>query len=292
MSTPIFTPSIRTWLVALVLFAVARPATAEDAWPEQAVLRPVTLPRGLVQLGGDTVLVNVASGALAEPVSFAPTLRYGVTDDITVGVTHRMPVPYMVGAGLCVDSVGGGCDRVYDNVGLDAAMRLMHRPGLELAARLGVHATSLHDSLYGVRPAVIFKAHGKRFGLVAEPAVYIGVTHRDRRFGLFADDQAGLFPHDIYIDVPLTLTYQASPALEARVTTGLHAPGQDFGDLYSVPVGIGALFNVNAALDIGLDFVFPNLLGASWYDRLPGAVPGQDLRSEIRALIVHVALRP
>lgn len=110
-------------LVALtVLTASASLARADDAypvdtWPTEVILRPLTLAEGMFELRGTTAFVNLSNAKAFQPIDLEPALFYGLTDKLTIGISHGREL-LGPAAGLCVSGTDNGCARRYNNLNL------------------------------------------------------------------------------------------------------------------------------------------------------------------------------
>ena len=266
------------------------PEYDKQSWPVAVVERPLTLDAGMVEIRGRTVVVDLSDGSVAEPVSLAPSVYFGITDELEVGITHRLPLPHSVGAGICVTGDDGGCRAAYNNVGLDGLWRFVRSNHVEVAARLGVEVPAFdvapdddgEDSLLlGLRLGVAAKLHSGNFGLVFEPSVYVGLGNRE-------------LGNEEFIEFPLLVQYQISPVFEAHLITGVNGPAEDFADFNNVPLGAGVTYTVGRSVDVGADFVFPNLLGPNYFNELASSIGvGMEEidRADFRQLVIRLAAR-
>src|SRR4051812_49216493 len=130
-----------TALVCVVLGATLSTARADDtelgpAAPTAAAAASsggtpqLTLPKGRVVLDV-YVPINLSDTQAFKPVSISPDLWYGVDDKLTVGLVHSSGgASGFIGTpktALCLTGTDNGCDKVYNNVGLDARYQL--KPG-------------------------------------------------------------------------------------------------------------------------------------------------------------------
>ncbi|WP_428265364.1 hypothetical protein [Haliangium sp.] len=243
-----------------VLTASVSPAHADDDymvadWPLRLVDRPLVLGTNMFEVTGDTLQINLSKDNVGDPISLAPDLFYGVTNRLTVGVTH--------GRGICIS--GDGCnDTFYDDVTAEARFGLVHAGALALAARGGVVVGSFDPFTAGVLIGMRGRVTLGNIAVLVDPSVYVGVLERDN----IGDT----------LDIPVQLQYQLTEQNAMFLSTGVNGPLDGFGDSVRVPVGLGALFAVSRRFDVGGEFVFTNLAGKD------GGVDG-------RLLIVRAALR-
>jgi hypothetical protein len=218
--------------------------------------------------------INVSAGAFAEPVSLAPDLYYSVTDKLQLGLVHTGPMGWQTrpGTGLCLTGTGGGCPKVYDNVGLDLMYALLFGD-VFLSAHASIYVLSFSSpsaSMLTVGLAgKVRLAEG--LALFFDPQIGIGLTGRDEPTGV----EQALF-------LPVELQLQANPMFQLKLFTGIRGPFDGFGDSYQIPLGLGALVNISTMIDVGLRFSFDNLLGS---------VPEGASRTDDRSLSLLLVIR-
>lgn len=222
-------------------------------WPLRLVDRPLTLGPGMFEVRGDTFIVNLSSGSAGDPILLAPDVYYGVNQKLTVGIDHTQ--------GICLS--GDACDR-YNDVGIDALYSLIYSDRVNVAARGGLRFADLDPATVGLEIGVAARLGFGDVAVVVEPRLYLGLLERDAR-----GEQ---------LDVPVQVQYQLNENNAVFLRTGLLGPLDGFGDAVQIPIGVGTLFALSRRLDVGLEFLFPNLAGN-------GATVDN------RALIVRGALR-
>jgi hypothetical protein len=214
-------------------------AYTKETWPTAFNDRPLTNAKGMIEIRGE-LKVNLSTDAVAKPLSIAPDIYYAVSDKLMVGLTHD--------TGICVTGEENGCISVYNDLGLDALFSLTRKPNMEIAAHGGLLIPNIKDTLLaGIQLGISGKWTTGKIGVFFDPKIYIGVTERD-------------FNKEV-IFVPVMLGFQASPKLHARLVTGINGPLDGFGDSFTVPVGVGALFGMSNKMDVGGQFTFGNLAG-------------------------------
>ncbi len=249
-----------------------KPDESEQAPPEPAVelsaYPSVTIGKGRLVIAGSTVNINMSAGAVGKPISLAPSVWYGISDKLSIGLTHDggttswSPRPAVrvttvdilgtietnvSGAGICVTGKDGNCSKPYDNVGADVLIGFASGK-LGAAAHVGVDLLSIDEMTIGARLGVLGRfALASKVALVFDPRVQIAATDRE-----FTGDS---------VDVPLWVWFEPSPALGLYLHTGIAGPFDGFGDSFNVPVGVGASLRAGAKLTLGADFHFTNLLG-------------------------------
>jgi len=229
-------------------------AASMDAAVDAGVATGLTLPKGKILIAGSTVNVNMSASAVGKPFSLAPSVFYGVSDKLQIGVTHDLgssrwsprPVP---GAGICLAGKENGCGKVYNNIGLDALFGVADGK-FSAAAHGGLDFISLDPLFLDIRVGLLGRySINEKIAIVFDPSILIGATKRDE----------GNIKQ--LINVPVYLWFKANEKIGAYVASGITGPTDHFGDLYAIPVGLGANFSVNEKLTVGADFWFTNLAG-------------------------------
>ncbi|MBL0214243.1 MAG: hypothetical protein IPQ07_10175 [Myxococcales bacterium] len=245
----------------------------KETWPLAAVERPINIAKGMIEIRAD-VFVNLSKDAVAKPFAIAPDIYYGVSDKLMVGLTHN--------TGLCLSGTDGGCGKVYNDVGFEGVFSLKRDAKMDLAAAGGLELASLDPMLARLNVGVRFKYRAGKIGIYVDPNLGLGLNKRD------SDPVTGLGGNKEALSLPVKVGFQATPKLMVHVRTGIAglgigpnagAPLSHFGDLFVIPVGVGALFAVSNKIDVGGEFFFP-------------AVAGSDLAStDLRALIITGNIR-
>jgi len=217
--------------------SVAPGVYTKETWPLELVKRPITLAKGMIEVKVD-VLVNASKGAFAKPFSVSPDILFGVSDKLTVGLTHQ--------TGLCLAGKDNGCAKVYDDAAVEAIYALTTGQ-LNVGAHVGLEIVGFDPMTAGIDIGIKGRYEAGKIGVAFDPQLYFGLNKRD-----FNKDQ---------VTVPVQVAYQVTPKLAPFVITALLGNLDSFGDTFAVPVGFGALFALSNKLDVGGQFVFTNLLG-------------------------------
>jgi hypothetical protein len=250
-------------------------AAATEAAAAPAGNSVVPVGAGKIMIAGSTVNINMSADAVAKPISFAPAVYYGVNEKLAVGLTHdggSLPItprpglrtiaisipnpidPTMpftgiaaAGAGICISGEDSGCNKIYDNVGADVVFGLSEGKN-SLAVHGGLDVFTFDPMVLTLRAGVLGSfAASDKLRIVYDPRLSIGLTERD-----FNKEQ---------LDVPVWAWFAVNDKLSAYAHTGIRGPLDGFGDAFSIPLGLGANFQVNEKLTAGADFHFLNLLG-------------------------------
>jgi hypothetical protein len=170
------------------------------------------------------------------PVSLAPHFYWGVSDHVTIGITHRY--------GLCVS----GCEHPYNDVGFGLLVGLAQTHGFELDINTGIQSRSLDPFFIGWKGGVIGRISGDRVAFVFDPSVYVAFNRREQGN---ADEL--VLPFWVYIQA----THHVVPFVGAMLV----GPVRGFSDHLAVPVEGGVIFRIGERVDLGAYFRFGNLLG-------------------------------
>jgi hypothetical protein len=217
--------------------AEANVVAAPGAYPDEYALRPITLSGGMVQVKVP-VVINLSKDLVAKPINIPLEIRYGISDTLELRLFHD--------TGLCLTGKEKGCEKVYNDVGLGITASLMKDNGIELAGIGELALTQISDPMLArLDLGVAFKYISAPVSVYAAPMVYIGLNKRD------AGNSKQL------IAVPVQVAFQAAPNAAIFLDTGIYGPTEHFGDLYTVPVGVGANILVQHGLDVGAEFMLP-----------------------------------
>lgn len=243
------TPRILPTGLAGALLAVGAGAVHADA---PAATDRMTLPRGAALITAD-LEVRLSTDAVGKPVSLAPDLWYGVTDDLTVGLVHSTRGAFgllgAAGDGLCITGTGGGCAKVYDSVGADVRYQVHTTAGDGLGVALdgGLLATSFDPFALGLKVGAIAHLRHGKLAVDVAPALCLGLTERDANLDVLA--------------LPVSLHVAAAPRVTVSAQTGLVTPLDGAGDGFAVPLSLGASYAVTPKASAGVGFSLPALLG-------------------------------
>jgi len=260
----------------------------KEGWPTEIIRRPLTLARGMLEL---VVPLDVTLSArrAGEPVFLAPSLYYGVTDELTLGVRHFL--------GLCLSGSAHGCPKTYNDVGLEAIWRLRHEAGSDLAVAAALDASPISDPFTLSGEVRLIGRFGSPISLALAPALNFGFNERDAPL---VKATAMAFPLATYpfgwvelsagnrefLSLPVALTFQVTPVLAVSLAGALDGPLDpptgDFGDFYRIPIGMAVVVSPTNLFDAGASFTFLNLLGKQ--------LPGGDAADQ-RGLQIFAALR-
>lgn len=228
-------------------------AELRPADPSQAGERMV-LPMQRVLVQG-FVEVNLSSDAALKPVSIAPDAWYGLDDALTLGLIHSTSGTTGffggVGSGLCITGSSNGCDSVYDNVGLAARYHLLSKP-VVLAADAGVFVRDFDPFQLAVKAGVVGKWQVAKVSLLFQPNLFIGITERDSG-------------NKELLNIPVAGMLSLTPTLGLGLQTGVVLPLSGTGDLWQLPVSIGARYMATGMLSVDGVFSLPLIAGGDAY---------------------------
>ena len=233
---------MRTIVPALILAAIAISSTAhaQGGYPDAYAVRPLELPTGMAQLKVP-VIVNLSKGLVAKPVFIPFELRLGLTSELELRLFH--PVH-----GLCISGQTKGCRRVYNDLALGVLYSVMREHDMALALLGAVEVTSFSNpALLRFDAGMAFKYVHAPFSIAAWPYVGIGLNHRDSN----GDS----------INIPVEFAFQLSAPTALFLESGLYGSAHDFGNAWSMPLGVGINYLLQHAVDMGAEFKLDNALG-------------------------------
>lgn len=222
---------------AAICLVFAGHAHAEE-WTRKSFL----MPKGSFEITGDParpamVGIDASRDSFGKPITVAPHFYWAVTDDLSIGISHR--------AGLCLN----GCDKVYNDAGFDLIYYLTGSNKFELDLHAGVPIRSFSPFELGVEGGVLGKVLiGSITSFVFDPSVYVAFSNRDR---------GGREE----LNLPFWFYFQATDVVVPFVGSGLHGPFDGFADRFAIPLEGGILFDVARDVDVGFSMRFNNLLG-------------------------------
>jgi hypothetical protein len=117
--------------------AEASPPSSLERWPIEYVLRPQTLPEGMVELGVSSRVVRPQSGPLTTaagaPYTFNPYFALGAW--LRLGVTERFDLEFSAPRILCLEEAAlSGCNDInrYNGTGVSATYGVLRSRTLQL----------------------------------------------------------------------------------------------------------------------------------------------------------------
>lgn len=232
---------IRHYVRLASAFAAAL-TVAPFAQGQELTRRSFLTDRGQFEITGEParpkiVGIGMSENSAGSPVYVAPHFYWGVSDDVSLGITHD--------TGLCLE----GCDDLYSDVGFGMLVFLSDGPRHEIDLHVGAPVKSFDPFFLGVFAGVLGRVNlGSVTALVFDPRLYFGLAGRDEGNG------DGL-------SLPVWFYFQATRVVVPFVGTAVHGPLRGFGDAFQIPVEGGVVFSVSSNVDLGFVLQFGNLLG-------------------------------
>lgn len=237
----------RRHCVVVLCFACAVPvASADDT---EVTRRTLTLPRGVAEIGAD-LEVNASVRELNEPTSIAPDLRYGVTDRLTLGLTHSFRSQSLlgVGGGVCLTGDGeGACPELYSGTSLDVLYATAPSGPVDSAVRMRLTARDYEPLKLSWKLGFLARHRQGRFAIVIDPHVAFGLTNADQG-------------NKTFLNLPVWFQIQAIRSLVPYMRTGIDGVFDGFGETFRVPVGFGLVYSLGR-FDIGAEVSMPKIIG-------------------------------
>jgi hypothetical protein len=243
---------VRTLVIAIVALgsparadgpAVAAPGPPTDLATRELVLEPDHVEAAI------SVEANLGVRAELSPISVAPDLYLGATDRLTIGLVHsaRALGVVTVGNGVCFSREPQGCERSYDNVGLDARFSL-HRGAIAAAARVRLVASSLDPWKPSLRAGVLVRGTRRNLVAIADPQLQLGIANRE------------LGNRD-WFRIPLWLGVQPGRGWLLALRTGIDGELATFSETFAIPLGVEVTVRAHRRVDVALLAAYPSLLG-------------------------------
>lgn len=240
-------------------------------WPPSAIDRPYLRGKGSITAGADFILVRVSVSDPNTGISASATLdalaingTYGITDQISAGAV------YAISLGL-----GDGDFEAAGPLSLWGGYQIMHKSNLSVAA-----TAAYTINLDNTDDMAITAGLGARYLLSPKMALFTGAPFGPGPVGNHLDiSLADGGP--ITFDIPVGFGYQAMPQLYAFATTNVATLGISNADsafIFAdyIPLGIGALYNINKNFDVAGSFdigdlkngfdIFAFTVGVRWYN--------------------------
>lgn len=209
---------------------VATTPAATGTYPQALADRPVTLPASMFE-GRLDIGASLSTGAIFKAFSIGPAVRYGLTDDLELGL----------GVGIGITDPGGVS---FGGLNLGGYYTVV-RGDFRGAAHLNVFVPAFDP--FALSVGVGFKGifQADRLALTFDPQVVVRLA------------PSGGTP--IGIALPVTLSYNVSPEFAPFLITGFNLPSLDPVAL-AIPLGVGAQYSPSNMLDLGLRFTFDSLI--------------------------------
>ena len=212
------------------------------------VSRGLTVGAGALQVTLPVVL-DLSKDEMLKPVWIPLDLRFGVTDQLDVFLSHNyfgLPLAFR-GGGVCIGGKDRNCRKFYDNLNLGAEFSFLKKAGVELSGIGALEFRALDPLHLVVDLGIGFKYSGGPVAIKAAPQIGIAVNKREEQ------------PKE-FIAVPVQIALQATHEMAVFLDTGVFGPRDGFSQEYAVPVGVGTSFAVMPILDVGAEFMLPLVL--------------------------------
>lgn len=226
----------------------------------------LVLPKGGIDVNAQ-VEIDLSKNLVGKPISLAPDIWYGVTDDLTLGLVHSTTGSTGLiggfGDSLCLTGKDNGCEHLYKNVGLDARVRLM----APLSFDGGLYINDTDPFQLAIKLGISGRWHLGKAYVEATPNIFIGLTNR-------GDDMTLSGRNGEVLNIPITGAYEVVDHLTLALQVGFVIPFEKTGDTYRIPLSLAARYQINDNLGVGLAFTLFGVAGGSIY---PTGVDGRVL---------------
>lgn len=217
-----------------------------------------------------TAEIEASTAKLAKPLSLAPDIWLGATDDLTLGFTESKYATTgfrgAAGGGLCLTGTNGGCPAIYNNVGFEAWYGAAQEPaGVALGG--GPYAVNIDRGFYDLKLGLKLRIPAGTLAITTMPSLFLAMSGRDERVN----------PNKDTLYVPVAFSAKLDQATIA-LGTGIKGPIPNFGTGWQIPLGISASY-AQGPVTFGAAFTFGALISGA--DNPPPPMPpveGTDLR--------------
>jgi hypothetical protein len=232
---------------ALLLLLIASHARADAT---DIVDREVVLPRHHIR-GALTLGYSLVARSEGTPLSIAPDLWAGVTEDLTVGVIHSAPSVDRIDAraSICLRESALGCDRAYQGSGLDVRYRLgPSQSRISVAARTRFLIRDVDPWKPAVTIGAVARWSRGRFSIATDPFL---------RFGLANTDKG----NRTAFALPLWLGVQPTCRWLLQIHSGADGDLAVIRDGWHIPFSLVVTARATSKLDVILEAGFSQLYG-------------------------------
>jgi len=257
--------SLLAVLVFAVLAASAGKAAAQsgipsetyssDSWPAQPIERTITLPAGMIELGADArgsfAKGNDEFNSQSDLYELAPSVSYGVSDALTIGLTQRT----LIYDGYDDSVFGGSTEQQVDPQQLtpSATFRFLGDYDLGIKARLPMRLSDYFVVDLEVMVAGRVALADRRLALRFEAGLALrALTSGEDDSGYSRDTKPAPVGS-------LELAFRASDTVALGVRTGLYSEPLPGDDDVLVPFLVFVTANINPQLDLLVDAGFPDV---------------------------------
>ncbi len=209
-----------------------------------------SLPEGDLH-ASTLVSVGLDIRSLGAPVGLALDLHLGVTDRLTLGLTHSGAALDRLssGWGLCPGGPKQACEHPVSGTALDSVYTVLRRGWLDLALRARLYVAQYEPPLklrVTVGLAAVFRLGA--FVLRTDPHVSLGLSNR-REGNAHA------------LNVPIHMLVALGTHVALYLRTGVRGLLLGFADQYAIPLGLGLLVYPVPRLCIGAQISLRQILG-------------------------------
>jgi hypothetical protein len=252
----------------------ANPTPAEQLAMGGPELTPLALSTGQWDIRVP-IVIGMNKDFAGKPLSLPVDVYYGLTDQLTLGVTHSFGVVqpvmrYDYGLGICLSSETY-CPKVYNNIGFDAIFQFL--PGvIQLAAHGGLDIYRISDPfLATLRLGLLAQAPlATNIAIMADPRLFIGLNKRE--------DQN----NKDFLWLPLAVQFWVNEMIRVSGRTMLSGPLDGYSDSFRGSLGVFGAFRITDMIEAFAAFDFTNLYGK----KLPGVGAADE-----RTLVLGVNFR-
>lgn len=218
------------------------PSEAAGRWPRQVIARPLTLPKGLINVGA-----NIPFTQKFEVIGLGLNFGYGISDDLEVRASYGLTLKEFEAKGT---------------LGFGAGYKILRGAAggkLELIARADTGYSLLAEGLAPLKLGAQVQYNISDKLAVVSPQAGLRIALEEVVIPPATD---GFRPIDLVL--PLGVGYQATPELYAQIDTTLanievsdSATTFIFAD--NIPLTASVVYNLQPALDITASFGFTDL---------------------------------
>jgi hypothetical protein len=199
--------------------------------------------------------IGMTKDNAGKPVSLAPDLWYGLSDELSIGLVHSLvgTAGLMGGQGdsLCLSSTSSGCAHVYNNGDLDLRYGLA-KGNVAFALQGGLFLRDTDPFEMGVNVGALFRAHSGGLALEIDPQFFFGFTHRDDG-------------NKDELTIPVTGMVNIVPALALLAQIGFDIPLENTGDFWAMSIAFGLRYRLTGQIHLDAAWTFNLVTGGNGY---------------------------
>jgi hypothetical protein len=232
-------------VLAAALTALASTAHADS---DDIITRPLTLAQGQVE-AQLAIEGNLAANRFAEPLSFAPDVWVGISDKLTLGLTHSNSSldRIQAGASFCARELFPLCNDAYRGSTIDARYAVLEGP-LSIAPRARLMLRDIDPAKPALALGAELRWYHSRFLVESDPYLRLGLYNRDK------GNRANL-------EVPIFLGIQPTCRWLIALHTGWDTDLAVWRDGWHVPVGLVVRARATTHLDVSVEGGLPSAGG-------------------------------